>query len=197
MSRPEFRSVISVMLACLLTVSAGAAEKPEKKSAQTELDLYVTATEAWQMLQENSDAVLVDVRDPVEIKFTGFATPTRIHVPWMLADLSGWSDKKSSWAMAKNPAFEQQLSDKLAALAVAKNAPIIIMCRSGSTRSAPAVNMLAAQGYSNVWTVVDGFEGTTLKQGDSKGVRAVNGWRNSGLPWSYKVDPAVAWQPSN
>ena len=90
MSRPEIRSAISVMLACLLTVSVSAAEKPEKISAQTELDLYVTATEAWQMLQENNETILIDVRDPVEIKFTGFATPTHIHVPWMLADLSGW-----------------------------------------------------------------------------------------------------------
>ncbi|WP_081712036.1 MULTISPECIES: hypothetical protein [unclassified Halomonas] len=26
--------------------------------------------------------------------------------------------------------------------------------------------------------------------------RAVNGWRNSGLPWSYEVDPDVAWRPA-
>ena len=103
--------------------------------------------------------------------------------------------RKATGRWQKNPDFEQQLSAKLAASGARKDTPVIIMCRSGSTRSAPAVNMLAAQGYSNVWTVVDGFEGSTLKEGDSKGVRAVNGWRNSGLPWSYKVDPAVAWQP--
>ena len=48
-------------------------------------------------------------------------------------------------------------------------------------------------GYTKVWSVTDGFEGGTLKEGASKGVRAVDGWRNSGLPWSYKVDPGIAW----
>lgn len=191
------RPILSIILISALALPAAyAAEKPAKVTAQTSLDLYVTALEAWQMLQQDPSAILVDVRDPVEIKFTGFATPTRIHVPWMLADTTAWSGKKSSWGMAKNPAFEQQLSEKLAALGATRETPVIIMCRSGSTRSAPAVNLLAAKGYSNVWTVVDGFEGSQLKSGDSEGVRAVNGWRNSGLPWSYKVDPAVAWRPS-
>ncbi|MBQ0785589.1 MAG: sulfurtransferase, partial [Amphritea sp.] len=114
----------------------------------------------------------------------------------MVADPHEWSYMNSSWEMVKNPAFETQLTDKLSQLGANSDTPIIVMCRSGSSRSAPAVNMLAAKGYQNVWTVVDGFEGSTLKEGASKGVRAVNGWRNSGLPWSYKVDSAVAWRPS-
>jgi hypothetical protein len=36
--------------------------------------------------------------------------------------------------------------------------------------------------------VVDGFEGDTAKDGPNKGKRAVNGWKNSGLPWSYQLD---------
>ena len=36
--------------------------------------------------------------------------------------------------------------------------------------------------------MVDGFEGGQNKTGPSKGVRDVNGWRNSGLPWSYKLN---------
>ena len=184
------------LISCIFAVTAVAADKPSKASAQTTLNLYATATEAWGMLQQDSTAILVDVRDPVEAKFTGFATPTDIHIPFMVADPHGWSYMKSSWEMVKNPAFETQLTDKLSQLGANSDTPIIVMCRSGSSRSAPAVNMLAAKGYQNVWTVVDGFEGSTLKEGASKGVRAVNGWRNSGLPWSYKVDSAVAWRPS-
>ncbi|WP_243633813.1 rhodanese-like domain-containing protein [Motiliproteus coralliicola] len=198
MIKPITRTALSMALVCALaSPSVIGAEKPAKATAQTKLDLYLTATEAWQMMQEQQDAILVDVRDPVEIKFTGFATPTQIHVPWMVADSNGWSAKRSSWAMVKNPDFEAQLSNRLAALKAKPGTPIIVMCRSGSTRSAPAVNLLADQGYTNVWTVVDGFEGGKLKQGDSKGVRAQNGWRNSGLPWSYKIDQAVAWQPNS
>lgn len=48
---------------------------------ETTLGLYVTATEAYELMQENDRAVLIDVRDPIEIKFTGFAEPTDIHVP--------------------------------------------------------------------------------------------------------------------
>ncbi|RTE67512.1 sulfurtransferase [Amphritea opalescens] len=188
--------IAASVLSCLLAVTSFAADKPAKATAQTRLDLYATAAEAWDMMQQNDAAILVDVRDPIEIKFTGFATPTRIHVPWMVADTTIWSDKQGGWAMVKNPNFVQQVTDKLKQLGATVDTPIIMMCRSGSTRSAPAVNVLAEQGYTNVWTVVDGFEGGKLKEGDSKGVRAVNGWRNSGLPWSYKVDPAVAWLPA-
>ncbi|WP_299180014.1 rhodanese-like domain-containing protein [uncultured Neptuniibacter sp.] len=179
-----------------LSTNLAAAEKPQKASAQTTLNLYVTAIEAWDMIQANPNTLLIDVRDPVEVKFTGFATPTDIHIPWMLAAPDQWNSKKSSWAMRKNPTFESELLDKLTQLnADKKTSNIIIMCRSGSTRSAPAVNLLAKLGYQKVWTVVDGFEGSKLQQGDSAGVRAVNGWRNSGLPWSYKVNPDIAWQP--
>lgn len=98
--------------------------------------------------------------------------------------------------MKANPDFTAQLNAKLTELKAEKDTTLIVMCRSGSTRSAPVVNLLAKQGYTQAWTVVDGFEGGKLKQGNSKGVRAVNGWRNSGLPWSYKVDPAIAWKPA-
>ncbi|WP_417227983.1 rhodanese-like domain-containing protein [Amphritea sp.] len=187
--------IAASLLSCFIAMPSFAADKPEKASAQTTLDLYATATEAWDILQQDSSAILIDVRDPIEIKFTGFASPTRIHVPWMIADARVWNDKQG-WGMVKNPQFVQQVTEQLKQLGATAETPIIMMCRSGSTRSAPAVNVLAEQGYKNVWTVVDGFEGGKLKEGDSKGVRAANGWRNSGLPWSYKVDPAVAWHPA-
>lgn len=189
--------LIAGLFGCVLAVTTMAADKPTKGKAQTKLDLYATAIEAWEILQKDSSAILVDVRDPVEAKFTGFATATRIHVPWMFADTANWSDKKSSWAMVKNPTFDADLIEKLNQIGATKETTIIIMCRSGSSRSAPAVNALAGKGYKQVWTVVDGFEGGKLKEGGSKGVRAVNGWRNSGLPWSYKIDSAIAWHPSN
>ena len=42
------------------------------------------------------------------------------------------------------------------------------------------------RGYRNVYTMVDGFEGRKAKSGPLKGARVVNGWKNSGLPWSYQ-----------
>ena len=180
----------------LISPVLNAAKKPEKATAQTTLNLYVTAQEAWELLSKDPSALLIDVRDPIEIKFTGYATGTDIHVPWMVSDPQRWDEKRSSWAMKKNTNFESQVLSALNSKKASLETAIFVMCRSGSTRSAPAVNLLAEKGYTRVWTIVDGFEGGKLQSGNSKGVRAKDGWRNSGLPWSYKVDESVAWKNS-
>lgn len=185
----------SIMAAMLVSVPAVA----EKAAAyrETQLGLYVSAAEAYSLMQENERAVLIDVRDPIEVKFTGFAEPTDIHVPWVLADRDNFDVEAKSWSMVKNTDFAAQMQAKLEALDVAEEDPIIVMCRSGSTRSAPAADAITEMGFSQVYSVTDGFEGGRLEEGDSRGVRAVNGWRNSGLPWSYAIDPDVAWRPAD
>jgi hypothetical protein len=47
-----------------------------------------------------------------------------------------------------------------------------------------AVDKLARVGSTNVWMVIDGFEGAA----GSDGKRDKNGWRNSGLPWNHALD---------
>ena len=42
--------------------------------------------------------------------------------------------------------------------------------------------------------VIDGFQGTPLKEGPQAGLRVVNGWQNSGLPWSTKMNPAKMYR---
>ncbi|MGM0704186.1 MAG: rhodanese-like domain-containing protein [Pseudomonadota bacterium] len=163
---------------------------------ETQLGLYVSAAEAHELMQENEQAVLIDVRDPIEIKFTGFAEPTDIHVPWVLADRENYDAEAKTWPMVRNSDFEAQVKAELEAQDVDESDPIIVMCRSGATRSAPAADIITEMGYDEVYSVTDGFEGGKLEDGDSAGVRAKNGWRNSGLPWSYEIDPAVAWQPA-
>ena len=37
--------------------------------------------------------------------------------------------------------------------------------------------------------MVDGFEGATVKGHVSGPWRLKNGWKNSGLPWSYALNP--------
>lgn len=175
--------------------SGQALAEQEMAYRETQLGLYLNAVEAYELLQSDSNAVLIDVRDPVEVKFTGFAELTDIHVPWSLADRDNFDTEAQTWPMVRNDGFEEQVAARLAALGVGKDDPVIVMCRSGATRSAPGADVIHAMGYSEVYSVSDGFEGSTLKEGDSQGVRAVNGWRNSGLPWSYEIDPQVAWQP--
>jgi rhodanese-related sulfurtransferase len=160
---------------------------------ETQLGLYATATEAYVTMQDNDRAILIDVRDPVEVMFTGWATETDIHIPWVLVDRSQFETERGNWRIAKNTGFGAQITAALQEQGVSMDDPIFVMCRSGSTRSAPAADVLAAMGYTQVYSMTDGFEGATLKEGSSKGVRAVDGWRNSGLPWSYQAAPDVAW----
>jgi rhodanese-related sulfurtransferase len=160
---------------------------------ETKLGLYATATEAYALMQANDRAILIDVRDPVEVMFTGWATETDLHLPWVTADPNRFDAARGTYRLNKNQNFTNTVESALWDLGVSEDDPIIVMCRSGSTRSAPAADVIASLGYTQVYSMTDGFEGTTLKEGESKGVRAVNGWRNSGLPWSYKIPPETAW----
>jgi ParB family chromosome partitioning protein len=38
-------------------------------------------------------------------------------------------------------------------------------------------------------------KGDMAKEGPKAGQRAVNGWKNAGLPWSYKLDKAKMYFP--
>ncbi len=66
---------------------------------------------------------------------------------------------------------------------------LLLMCRSGD-RSARAVDKLATAGFTNAYTIVDGFEGDKVKDPESVfyGKRMRNGWKNS-APWIYDIDP--------
>lgn len=183
------RLFVFTLLICLSVASNGySADIPTKKTAQVQSGLYVTAKEAYDILQNDSSALLIDVRDPIEIMFTGYATETDIHVPILLSDRTQKHPKKPVYAMQKNKNFLAEVTAKLEALKADKNTKLIFMCRSGSTRSAPAADMFYQAGWKNAYTVVDGFEGSKSKSGPSKGIRNVNGWKNSGLPWGYKLD---------
>ncbi len=59
------------------------------------------------------------------------------------------------------------------------NRPIVLICRSGH-RSVDAGLALEKAGFSEVYNVLDGFEGPL----DDKHHRgAKSGWRKEGLPW--------------
>ena len=60
---------------------------------------------------------------------------------------------------------------------------LIFICRSGN-RSLKAAELIINAGYKKVYNVGDGFEGKK----NEKGYRSVNGWKNSELPYTYKLD---------
>ena len=186
------------LLALLLlpfALTAVAADAPEKDNMRTKAGLYVDAREAHEMMTspEGREVVLIDVRDAVELKFTGYTDMTDIHVPWKIIDASTWDEKKLSYGGSVNKNFGEDVKSRLDALGISKQAHIIFMCRSGSTRSAPAADTLLAMGYPNVYSMVDGFEGGKSKEGPHKGARVVDGWKNSELPWGWKLEHDVMY----
>jgi len=158
------------------------------KKQQTKLGLYMTAKQAYKYTDANMDSTLfVDVRTPSELNYLGAATVMDAHVPTVFMDSSGWNDKKHRYNRRKNKNFVADIGKALKKKGLSKNDTIILMCRSGK-RSAKAVNMLAGHGYTKVYTVVDGYEGGKVKEGPNKGKRMKDGWKNSGLPWTYSLD---------
>jgi rhodanese-related sulfurtransferase len=183
--------IITTLLFAALLGAAQAADRPTDPARQTSWDLYLSSTEAYAMKQAQGGKVLfVDVRDPIEIMFTGFTEVVDVNIPFQMADRARWNDKKPVYVMDANPRFEADIAAALQARGLSKDTPVILMCRSGGERGAPSARMLEGKGYQQVYVVVDGFEGDTVKDGERKNWRLVNGWKNSGLPWSYKLDKA-------
>lgn len=185
--KSKFVYIVLVLLA--IPTLAFASDVPSDPKKQTSWGLYVDSKETYEMKQKLGEQMLfVDVRDPIEIMFTGFTDVADINIPFKLADRNQWNSKKPVFAMFENPNFERDIEAALEARGLSKQVPIIIMCRSGGTRSAPATKLLENKGYENVYVVTDGFEGGTVKDGERKNWRLKNGWKNSGLPWSYKLN---------
>jgi len=157
-------------------------ELPERK--QTTLGLYVTAKEAYDMWKANPDKVtLLDIRTVVEYIWVGHPEMS-LTIP-AFNQTSRWDDQLKYFALEPDAAFLQQVEKRFA-----KDAILLLFCRSGD-RSARAVDMLAKAGYTKAYTITDGFEGDMVTDPENVfvGKRMKNGWKNAGLPWTYKVDP--------
>ncbi len=158
------------------------------KKKQTELGMYMTAKQAYDHMQKHPDkSLFLDVRTPSELNYLGATSVMDAHVPTVFMDRSQWNDKKRRYKRIKNENFVNDVEARLKQKGLTKSDTVILMCRSGK-RSATAVNILAKKGYTKVYSVVDGYEGDKSKTAPNKGKRTVNGWKNSGLPWTYILD---------
>ena len=175
-------AVLAIVAAPGVFAQEGSHELPEGK--QTSLGLYLTAAEAYEKWQADPDNITVlDVRTTEEYLYVGHA-PMAWNVP-LASQTYEWDAEKQYFGFQPNPAFIA-LGQEFAEA----SDTILVMCRSGG-RSAMAVNGLAAAGFTNVYQIIDGMEGDAVKDPDSvfQGQRLMNGWKNSGLPWTYEPDP--------
>lgn len=122
----------------------------------------LTPNEAWELLQANPSAKLLDVRSHEELTLIG-RVPGAIEVEWKLYP---------EWSL--NPRF---LSDVKAR--VAPSDLVLLLCRSG-VRSREAAEFLTREGFRNSFNVLEGFEGDK----NAAGQRVVAGWKAHQLPWS-------------
>lgn len=154
-------------------------------------DMAITAQETFAKVQQADARVLfVDVRDPVEVMFVGFTDAVHINVPYLMVDRTAWEDKRGVYKLAQNPDFVAQIKAELGKRGLSPDAEIITLCRSGSERGEPSAAFLRANGFPNARFVVNGFQGSPIKEGPQAGLRIQNGWQNSGLPWSMKMNPS-------
>jgi rhodanese-related sulfurtransferase len=184
--------VATIGVAVIANADGGATEGSASQTAtlqlpkekQTTLGLYVTAKEAYEKWKAEPDKItIIDVRTPEEYLFVGH--PTMAWKIPLAAQTYQWDAEKRQFPMKPLPDFVSRVSE------VAKpDDMLMVMCRSGG-RSAMAVNLLAKAGFTHVYNITDGMEGDAVTDPNSVflGQRLVNGWKNSGLPWSYKLTP--------
>lgn len=174
---------IALMAAAVPAIAGDWDSVPEKKA--TALKLYLHPKDALARVSgpEAAKTLFIDIRTPQEAMFVGMASVVDANIPYMvLPELPEWDAKKSAYKLVQNSGFLTAVMAKLEAKKLGKNDTVILMCRSGD-RSATAANLLAQAGFTQVYSVVEGFEGDMSKEGR----RAVNGWKNDGLPWSYEL----------
>ncbi len=125
--------------------------------------------DAWDMLQAEENAVLVDVRTMAEWRFVGLPNLSSLGREPVLIEWQRFPDG------VQNAGFPDQLRESLEA----GDPPILFLCRSGQRSRAAAMTATAA-GFTRCYNIAEGFEGDH----DAKGHRgSVGGWKHAGLPW--------------
>lgn len=171
------------LIICLFAAVTSIAKTDIPAKKQTVLGKYITAKDAYEMYKNSPDTVnVLDVRTVGEYTFVGHPSMA-VNIPLLF--LKPGITHANKPVMPVNENFVAQVAKKYK-----KDDIILAMCRSGG-RSAACVNKLAKQGFTNVYTITDGFEGDK----DKNGRRTVNGWINSGAPWTYKLDQKLIFSP--
>lgn len=191
------RALSTLLILATLSPVALAQAAPETalvipKEKQTTLGLYLTPTEAYAKWKADPEHVkVIDVRTPEEYIFVGHPAMAW-NVPLAFQTYE-WDPSGKKLPMKPNPEFVAE-----AKALFDPSDTLLLICRSGG-RSAKAVNALAAAGYKQAWSIVDGVEGDLVedRQSPQYGTRAKNGWKNDGLPFTYELDPSKLRLPAS
>ena len=132
----------------------------------------VSPGEAWAALQNDPQAVLVDVRTDAEWNFVG--------VPELAA--IGKQAVLIPWQVFPTMQVNGHFTEHLRKAGITAESKVYYLCRSGA-RSLAAGQAAQGAGFPHAFNVADGFEGPP----DAEGHRGtVAGWKADGLPWRQK-----------
>lgn len=131
----------------------------------------ISPQQAWELLQNDPRAVLVDVRSSMEYLFVGHPSGA-VHIPWI--DEPDWTVNEHFLTDVRKLMLGGVVEGEDSG-----SAPVILICRSGK-RSLEAGKVLVEGGFPEVYNIDEGFEGEL----DSNHHRStLGGWRFHKLPW--------------
>jgi rhodanese-related sulfurtransferase len=141
-------------------ILSAAAERGQEKNLSYQGEVY--PQEAYTLLQKAPGARLVDVRTRAEFEYVG-RIPGSVEIEWQT--YPGGHPNKTFLAELKAQVDRESL--------------VLFICRSGQ-RSHAAAQAAASAGFTQVYNVLEGFQGDkdTERHRDT-----VGGWRAAGLPW--------------
>ena len=128
----------------------------------------LTPQEAWELLQRDPDALLVDCRTTAEWTYVGVPDTEDLGRDVVMVE---WQQYATGQV---NERFVDELRESLGDK---PERPLVFLCRSG-VRSVAAARAATDAGLGPSYNVLDGFEG-----GVHAGHRGGAGWRAEGLPW--------------
>jgi rhodanese-related sulfurtransferase len=129
----------------------------------------VDSPRAWEILESDPAAVLIDVRTAPECRYVGAPDLAPLGKQALFVEWQSYPD------LAVNPDFAAEVE----AQGVKRDGTVLLLCRSGA-RSRSAAILLTRMGFARCYNVADGFEGA--KDGEGHRGRAM-GWKAAGLPW--------------
>jgi rhodanese-related sulfurtransferase len=128
----------------------------------------LTPREAWELLEQDPKAVLVDCRTTAEWAHVGVPQTDELDRDVV----------KIEWQHGTGQVNDRFVDEVREALGEDADAPLVFLCRSG-VRSVAAARAATDAGLGPSYNVLDGFEGGVGPDGR----RGASGWRAEGLPW--------------
>lgn len=131
----------------------------------------ISPQNAFELLKNQKNSVLIDVRTNEELSFVGVVNASSFENRLIFL---AWQTLPQ---MQQNQNFANDLLTK-----VNKDNEVLFLCRTGG-RSNQSAQLASTLGFKKTYNIINGFEGDLNSQ-NHRGL--VNGWKASNLPWEQK-----------